>query len=161
MSDVANPVPLAKPARRGLYVLLSVVIALSGCSQKAVTTQDQLDRKFAEMMKGVTLVGRSTRLRDEKIIGEEKYVIEGVSKLAGDTWLFRSRLQYGGHDIPLPLPVTIKWAGDTPVITLTDLSIPGMGAYTARVILYRDQYAGTWSGKNEGGQIFGKIVRHP
>jgi hypothetical protein len=39
-------------------------------------------------MKGVTLVGRSTRLQDDKISGEEKYVIEGVSKLAGDTWLF-------------------------------------------------------------------------
>jgi hypothetical protein len=147
--------------RNHLLVLLSVLIALSSCSKKAVTTQDQLDQKFVEMMKGVTLVGRSTRLRDDKIIGEEKYVIEGVSKLTGDTWLLRSRLQYGGRDIPLPLPVTIKWAGDTPVITLTDLSIPGMGAYTARVILYRDQYAGTWSGKNEGGQIFGKIVRNP
>jgi hypothetical protein len=144
-----------------LLVLLSVLIALSGCSKKVVTTQDELDRKFVEMMKGVTLVGRSTRLSDEKIIGEERYVIEGVSKVAGDTWLFRSRLQYGGRDIPLPLPVTIKWAGDTPVITLTDVAIPGMGAYTARVILYRDQYAGTWSGKNEGGQIFGKIIRNP
>jgi hypothetical protein len=144
-----------------LLVLLSVLIALSGCSKKVVTTQDELDRKFVEMMKGVTLVGRSTRFSDEKIIGEERYVIEGVSKVAGDTWLFRSRLQYGGRDIPLPLPVTIKWAGDTPVITLTDVAIPGMGAYTARVILYRDQYAGTWSGKNEGGQIFGKIVRNP
>jgi len=147
--------------REHLLVVLSIVIALSGCSRKAATTQEQLDRKFEETMKGVTLVGRSTRLQDDKIIGEEKYVIEGVSKLAGDTWLFRTRLQYGGHDIPLPLPVTIKWAGDTPVITLTDLSIPGMGTYTARVVLYRDQYAGTWSGKKGGGQIFGKIVRNP
>jgi len=53
-------------------------------------------------------------------------------------------MQYRDRDIPLPLPVTIKWAGDTPIITLTDLSIPGMGTYTARVILYRDQSAGTW-----------------
>jgi hypothetical protein len=50
------------------------------------------------------------------------------------------------------------WAGDTPVITLTDLSIPGVGSYTAHVVLYRDQYAGTRSGKNVGGQLFGKIV---
>ncbi len=110
-------------------------------------------------MNGATLVGRSTRTNSDKVYGEEKYVIESVSKLTGETWLFRTRMQYGGHDIPLPLPVTIKWAGDTPVITLTDLSIPGMGTYTARVILYRDQYAGTWSGENIGGQIFGKIVR--
>jgi len=44
------------------------------------------------------------------------------------------------------------------VITLTDLTRPGMGTYTARVLLYRDQYAGTWSGNNAGGQMFGKIV---
>jgi hypothetical protein len=141
--------------------LLCVLLALNGCSKKVVTTQDELDRKFEEMMKGVALVGRSSRLHDDKIIGQEKYVIESVSKLSGETWLLRSRFQYGGRDLPLPLPVTIKWAGDTPVITLTDLSIPGMGTYTARVILYRDQYAGTWSGKKGGGQIFGKIVRNP
>ena len=69
-------------------------------------------------------------------------------------------MQCGGRDWPVPIPVLIKWAGDTPVITLTDLAIPGMGTYTARVVLYRDQYAGTWSGKDHGGQIFGKIVRN-
>jgi len=135
-------------------------MASIGCSRKVATAQDELDRKFEEMMKGVTLVGRSTRLSDDKVVGEEKYVIEGISKMAGDTWLFRARLQYGGRDIPVPLPVTIKWAGDTPVITVTDLSIPGMGTYTARVLLYRDQYAGTWSGKKGGGQIFGRIIRN-
>jgi hypothetical protein len=145
--------------RKKAFFLMSAVIVLSGCAKKPVTTQDDLDRKFQEMMNGAMLVGRSTRMNNDKVYGEEKYVIESVAKLTGETWLFRTRMQYSGHDIPLPLPVTIKWAGDTPVITLTDLSIPGMGSYTARVILYRDQYAGTWSGKDAGGQIFGKIVR--
>ena len=140
-------------------VPLAILIVLSGCTKKIETTQDDLDRKFAEMMKGVTLTGRSSRTNSDKISGEEKYVIESVSKLSGDTWLFHSRFQYSGHDIPLPLPVTIKWAGDTPVITITDLAIPGMGSYTARVVVYRDQYAGTWSGKKGGGQMFGMIVR--
>lgn len=143
-----------------LPMFLSFLMALIGCSKKVATTQDALDRSFEEMMKGVTLVGRSTRLSDDKIASGEKYVIEGVSKLAGDTWLFRTRFQCcGQNNVVVPLPVTIKWAGDTPVITLTDLAIPGMGTYTARVLLYRDQYAGTWSGKKGGGQIFGKIVR--
>ena len=108
---------------------------------------------------GATLVGHSTRLNKEGIFGEERYVIDKVSKLAGDTWLFHARLQHNSHDIPVPVPVAVKWAGDTPVITLTDLTIPGLGTYTARVLLYRDQYAGTWSGKDHGGQLFGKIVR--
>src|SRR2546430_1843750 len=83
--------------------------------------------------------------------------IEKVSKLTGETWLIRARFQYGSHDVPIPVPVTIKWAGDTPVITMTDAGVPGMGSYTARVVLYRDQYAGTWSGQKGGGQLFGKI----
>lgn len=118
-----------------------------------------MEKQFSEMMTGVTLVGQSTRLNREGVGGTEKYVIEKVSKITGETWLIHSRLQYGSTDVPVPVPVTIKWAGDTPVITLTDLSIPGVGTYTARVLLYRDQYAGTWSGKKGGGQMFGKIVR--
>ncbi len=78
--------------------------------------------------------------------------------MSGDVWMFQARMNLGGHDIPVPIPVAIKWAGDTPVITLTDLSIPGMGSYTARVVLYRNRYAGTWSGKDHGGELFGSIV---
>ena len=141
-------------------IVLGFVILPRACSKKPLS-EAQREQMFKEMMNGVTLVGRSSRLHDDKIVGEEKYVIEGVTKRTGDTWLMRSRLQYGGRDLPLPLPVNIEWAGDTPVITLTDLSIPGMGTYTARVVLYREQYAGTWSGKKGGGQIFGKIVRNP
>jgi hypothetical protein len=145
-----------------LPLLLVSLSVLSGCAGKAPTPQDELDRKFQEMMNGVTLVGRSTRWSDDRVAGGEKYVIEGVSKLTGDTWLFKTRFTCCGQtNISVPIPVTIKWAGDTPVITLTDLSIPGMGTYTARVLLYRDQYAGTWSGAKGGGQIFGKIVRNP
>ena len=50
-------------------------------------------------------------------------------------------------------------AGAVNAVWAADLAIPGLGSYTARVLLYRDQYAGTWSGKKGGGQMFGKIVR--
>ncbi|HLW77392.1 MAG TPA: hypothetical protein VKS01_10410 [Bryobacteraceae bacterium] len=142
--------------------LLSAILVclLTGCARKPSTdTQSDLEQKFQQMMSGVTLIGHSASLKDESVAGEEKYVIEKVSKLRGETWLFHVRIQYGAHDIPVPLPVTIKWAGDTPVITITDLTIPGLGTYTARVLLYQDQYAGTWSSKDHGGQVFGKIVR--
>lgn len=144
----------------GVLAAIMVAILFTGCARRpAVDAQVDLEKRFQQMMSGVALVGHSTNLKNERISGEEKYVIDKVSKLGGDTWLFQTRLQYGSHEIPVPLPVTIKWAGDTPVITLTDLTIPGLGTYTARVLLYRDQYAGTWSGKDHGGQLFGKIVR--
>jgi hypothetical protein len=121
--------------------------------------QEALNKKFEEMMRGATLAGSSTRLHDDKVYTGEKYIIQSATRLTANTWLLNSRMQEGGHDIPLPIPVTIQWAGDTPVIEVTDLSLPGMGTYTARVVLYRDQYAGTWSGASGvGGQLFGKIL---
>jgi hypothetical protein len=142
-----------------LWPLLPCLL-LAGCWSKPVAVSElQRQQKFQEMMSGVVLVGRSTMLNKEGLSGEEQYRIDKVSKLTGDTWLFQTRLKYHEREIPVPIPLTVLWAGDTPVITLTDLSIPGAGTYTARVILYKDQYAGTWSGKNIGGQLFGKIVR--
>ena len=139
---------------------LPLLLVLAGCSRKQdAGAEAQRDRNFQEMMSGVTLVGHSTRLDKDGLFGEERYTIDKVSKLTGDTWLFQTRLKYGSREIPVPIPLTVKWAGDTPVITLTDLSIPGVGTFTARVLLYRDQYAGTWSGSNDGGQLFGKIIR--
>jgi len=139
---------------------LLALFLFAGCARKpSADIQTGLEQKFQQMMSGVTLIGHSASLKGETMPGEEKYIIEKVSKLAGETWLFHVRIQYGTHDVPVPLPVTIKWAGDTPVITITNLAIPGLGTYTARVLLYEDQYAGTWSSKDHGGQVFGKIVR--
>ena len=145
---------------RILTVFAAPMLLVSGCSRTPPSGATAENEKgFREMMSGATLVGHSTRTNKEGVFGEERYVIDKVSKVAGDTWLLQARIHYGSHDIPVPIPVAIKWAGDTPVITLTDLTIPGLGTYTARVLLYRDQYAGTWSAKDHGGQLFGKIVR--
>ena len=148
--------------KRLLIVLIAVLGAflLFRWSRSASEPGEaERNRRFTESMAGVTLVGHSTRTNREGLSKEERYIIEKVTHLTGDTWLFQTRLKYDDRDIPVPFPVTVKWAGDTPVITLTDLSIPGVGTYTARVVLYRDQYAGTWSAKSVGGQLFGRIVK--
>src|SRR6185295_13350793 len=143
-----------------LPTILIAMFLFTACARKPATdVQARLEETFQQAMSGVTLVGHSMGPKDEGVAGEERYVIEKVSKLRGDTWLIHTRIQFGTHDIPVPLPVSIKWAGDTPMISLTDLTIPGLGTYTARVLFYRDQYAGTWSSKDHGGQVFGKIVR--
>ncbi len=144
---------------RPMAVATILLLLAAGCAKKDTGAAADLEKKFQDTLSGVTLVGYSTRLNKPGLSGEERYVIESVSKMTGDLWLFHARLRFGSHDLPLPLPITVKWAGDTPVITLTDVSIPGLGTYTARVLIYRDHYAGTWSGKNEGGQMFGKLVR--
>jgi hypothetical protein len=36
----------------------------------------------------------------------------------------------------------VKWAGDTPVITLTNMAVGGMGSFTVRIVVYKGQYRG-------------------
>src|ERR1700730_7417735 len=112
-----------------------LLLLAAGCAKKDAGSAADLEKKFQETLSGVTLVGDSTRLKKPGVSGEERYVIEKVSKMTGDVWLFHTRLRFGSHDLPLPLRITVKWAGDTPVITLTDFSIPGLGTYTARTNL--------------------------
>jgi hypothetical protein len=136
-------------------VLTLCLLLVVGCGRKP----PDLEKQFEQMMTGAALVGHSTLDGKEGLSGEERYSIDRVTKVGGDVWMFQARMKLEGHEIPVPIPVTIKWAGDTPVIEVTDMGIPGMGRYTARVVLYRDRYAGTWSGKDHGGQLFGAIVR--
>lgn len=151
-----NPMNPIRPV--GLVTML----ALAGCSREPppqAEVQAERERAFEEMMTNVSLVGQSTSFDREGIAGREEYVIEKVSRIAGDRWLFQTTMKLGSGDVTVPIPITILWAGDTPVITLTDLSIPGMGSYSARVLLFRDHYAGTWMGGEGGGHVFGDIVR--
>jgi hypothetical protein len=126
----------------------------------AVPDQATLDKQFEATLSGAVLEGAFTVTgREGGAPKTEKYTIEKVTKLQGDYWLFVSRIQYGDRDVKIPLPLEVKWAGDTPVITLTDLNIPGLGTYTARVVIYRDTYAGMWSASDHGGHLFGRIVK--
>lgn len=119
-------------------------------------------RKFKEMMSDVRLVGRFTMLgRDPAQLPTEEYTIRSVQKLPrGDYWLINARIKYGNHDLTVPLPLEIKWAGDTPVITLSDFAIPGLGkAFGARVVLDDGKYAGTWRHGEVSGHMFGTIEK--
>ena len=53
----------------------------------------------------------------------------------------------------------LEAVGDTPMITLTDLAVPTLGTFTARVFFYGDRYAGTWQHGNVGGHMFGRIEK--
>ena len=127
--------------------------------QNALSLNEQ---RFQEMLSDVTLTGHFTITggEDSSTLREEKYTITKVTKLSDDYWFFFARVQYGGRDVTVPLKLEVKWADDTPIITLTDLELPELGTYTARVIIYRGQYAGTWSSDKHGGHLFGIITKN-
>jgi len=140
--------------------ILLVLLSAAACSRKdAASEQSRLERDFEQMLTGAVLAGKF-QLGDR--VSSDKYTISKASKVAGETWLIQSRIQYGTHDVTVPIPVTVKWAGDTPVITLTEAGIPGLGTFTARVLFYRNHYAGYWANsKGHGGEMWGKVERAP
>ncbi len=119
---------------------------------------NDLEKQFEKTMSGATLVGRfTTHGKEDKIPPEDRYEISKVTKIGDDLWLFTARI--GKGKLPIPLPVPVKWAGDTPVISVTKFKVPTMGTYTARVMIYGDHYAGTWDADDHGGHMWGKIER--
>lgn len=143
-----------------------LLVASSSVARAEEFDQAKLEKDFEESMAGVYLRGYFTLVgREQKGLKEEKYTINSVKKVEGDKWLFNVRIQYGQHDVALPLTLQVRWSGDTPVITLTDMLIPGFGKFTSRVLIYRGQYAGTWDGGKEpdgsihGGNLFGVVEK--
>ena len=119
------------------------------------------ERQFTERMKGVSLVGQFTVTgREDRPGNPERYDISSVEKVGDDLWRFNARIRYGQVDSTLPVVVPMRFNGDTPMISMTDLALPGMGSFTVRLIFYGDQYVGTWlAGGKIGGHMFGKIER--
>lgn len=129
-------------------------------ADNAKPDQAALEKKFEETLTNAALVGSFTvKGKNDGKLHEERYVISSVKKVEDDSWLFMARIQYNGKDATLPLILRVKWAGDTPVITLDNFNVPGFGKFTARVVIFDNQYAGMWSGGEHGGQMFGRIER--
>ena len=119
-----------------------------------------LERQFTDRMHGIALVGRFTiDGREDRPASPDRYDISSVEKIGGNAWRFNARLRYGSVDTTLPIVVTMLWVGDTPMITITDLTVPAMGTFTARVFFYGDRYAGTWQHGKVGGHMFGRIEK--
>jgi hypothetical protein len=127
---------------------------------KPEPSREELFEAFSKSLSGSKFVGSFTVTgRDSGELTAEEYHIKSVQKMeVGDMWLFTARIKYNDRDISVPLPLEVKWAGDTPVITLTDLKFLGQGPFSARVVIYENKYAGTWSHGDHGGHLFGTIV---
>lgn len=127
---------------------------------KPALSQEELEKQFSEKMAKSVLVGKFTVDGQENENSKaERYEIESVTKANGDYWTFLARIKYGKVDTKVPITVKMLWAGDTPMISMTDFTIPGLGTFTCRVIFYEDRYAGTWQHGKVGGHMYGKIEK--
>jgi len=127
----------------------------------AELSREELIKKLEETLTGSKLIGSySVEGREDRVPKPEEYTIVNATKIPeGDVWLIKARIKYGDKDTTIPMPLEIKWAGDTPIITLTNLTIPGLGTFTSRVLIYDNRYAGTWQHGKAGGHLFGRIEK--
>jgi hypothetical protein len=116
-----------------------------------------LERQFADRMTGAVLEGQFTIDGREGPAKSDRYELATVEKIGDDQWRFNARITYGKLDVTLPVVVTMLWAGDTPMITMTDVAVPSLGTFTVRLLFFGDRYAGTWQHGQVGGQMFGRI----
>ena len=124
-----------------------------------------LEREFAERMRNVRMVGSFTVAGREEDQGRtpraDGYEIASVEKIGDDLWRFNATMNCCGAAGKglIPIAVPMKWVGDTPVIMMTDASLPGLGTFTVRVFFYGDRYAGTWQHGEVGGHMSGRIEK--
>jgi hypothetical protein len=122
----------------------------------------EAERLFAENMRNVTMVGTFTVAgREDRTPSPDRYEISSVEKVGEDLWRFNARMEccgMGGSGA-IPIVVPMRWVGDTPVIMMTETSLPGLGTFTVRVFFYGDRYAGTWEHGGVGGHMAGRVEK--
>lgn len=139
----------------------SVEPAKSAVEVATEKRMQELLKAFEKRMSSSKLIGQFTitGMENEKPRIEEYHILSVRKLEKGDYWELKARIKYGDHDITWPIQVEVKWAGGTPVITVDRLTIPRLGTFDARVLIRKQQYAGTWSHDAVGGHMFGRIEK--
>lgn len=135
----------------------------SESAPKAVDAEKQeLYRKLEKHLTGTKWVGNFTVTGKEldNLTPEEYRILSAKKVDQGEYWLLKVRIKYGSHDVTVPLPpIEILWAGKTPIITVDQLTVPGLGTFDARVVIRNNKYAGTWAHNKVGGHLFGTFSK--
>lgn len=131
--------------------------------ETTASVSEELEAKLVDTLANVLFQGRWCTV-EGSVMGEykpEEYEIVGVVKTGGDRWAINARIKYGRVNVVAPVPVQVKWAGDTPIIVVDKFAMPGGGVYSARIMIFENTYSGTWSGGEVGGLLHGVIVKKP
>jgi len=148
-----------------LLATSAVIVLLSSFAiaqeAKPKPSKDELAKKLEQLLTGAKMTGTYTVFgKEDKAPAAEEYTIVSAQRVEGETWLVKARIKYGKTDTTVPVPLEIQWAGETPIITMTDMSIPGLGdSFSTRVVIYDGMYAGTWAHGKVKGHMFGTISK--
>lgn len=146
------------------HLALAVLAVLAAPALAAVSDQEAREEALLERLATARLVGKFTvdLPGQTQAPVDDRYTISSLTRNADGQWVFLYSMSYRDHeDSTLELPVTIEWAGDTPVLTMSDQTVEGLGTFSVRVLFYEDWYAGTWSNGPIGGHMWGRIETGP
>lgn len=146
-----------------LATMLSMIglcgsMGLLAAEEPRIPDRESLEKAFIERLTGAVLVGTFS-VDGKPGAKPERYEIDSLKKLKGDDWTVTARIKYGEHDLKVPMVVQVYWAGDTPMLSLTNLTIPGLGTFTSRVMFHEHRYAGTWQHGEVGGHLWGLVQK--
>jgi len=157
--------PGKEPLRRVVLPAAEEAAAAEQAKATAAEAEKQqtavLEEKFRTTLTKAVMDGRFCMVAKGALGPDkaEKYTISGVEKTGEGQWTITAKIEYGGLSFDAPVPVQVKWAGDTPVIIVDNVGFPGTAKYSARVMIYGDTYSGTWSGGDHGGLMHGVIKK--
>ncbi len=149
------------PTRLFSAAIIAAAVSFTALTGLAEDTKSDPEAKFIALLNNATLQGRWAPLKDGQL-GPEKedtYQIVSAQKTDGEHWRINARLHYGDKSIDVPVPATVKFAGDTAILIVDDFSMGNYRAYSARLMFHNNAYSGTWSGGDHGGMLYG-VVKH-
>ena len=150
-----------------LTIRCFMLAACAAAAASSVVADDDIvqaerEKKFAEALSGAVLVGTFSidGAKVDKFSLPERYELKSVEKTKDGLWTFTACVKYLNQDLTLPITVPVVWAGDTPMVSLSDSTLPGLGnQLSAKVIFDAGRYAGTWQHGKFGGHMWGRIER--
>ena len=152
-----------KSIRFNLFLLAFTIAA--GVSSLAQGNTN-VETNFIAMLKNATLKGTWAPVQQAQLgpaKQDEGYRIARVEKKEGDKWVLVSLINYQGKEIEYPMPVVVKFAGDTAVLILDNVRAGKDKAnWSARVLFHENVYTGRWwetANREHGGTIAGTITQ--
>ena len=141
-----------------LPLLLLVCLGAAGSAESSKGAQEE---KLRAMVSNCLLDTRWCTTKNGKMSEEyqDTYSIQSATRKGKEQWTINVLVEVLGRNVAVPIPVRLSWAGETPVVTLEKVSVPGLGSYSARVLLYENTYAGVWSANGRAGMLHGTIQK--
>jgi hypothetical protein len=138
----------------------SVLLAAGPAALAQAPSEADQRAAFAELLQGSRLTGQFTVIgpTGEVMQRDDLYSVSRLRPDDDDTWVFEYSMSYGGNEAkPLEIPVRVVFADGTPMLTMTEQEVPGLGTFSVRLIFHGDRYAGMWSNGPVGGHMWGVV----